>query len=136
MNMIEHGDKDDTNIDPKRGFATLRLWQLISPALPIGAYAYSQGLESAIEFGWVKDEDSAFHWMQGLLKHSLAHLDLPVLLRLFESWQHDDRNRVEQWNSFLLASRESAELLAEDQHLGDALRVILAGAHIDFKRDR
>ncbi|MEA3413120.1 MAG: urease accessory protein UreF, partial [Pseudomonadota bacterium] len=31
------------------------LWQLISPGLPIGAFAYSQGLETATETGWVRD---------------------------------------------------------------------------------
>jgi urease accessory protein len=38
--------------------ARLRLWQLLSPTLPIGAYAYSRGLEYAIAAGWVRDEMS------------------------------------------------------------------------------
>ncbi len=36
--------------------ALLGLMQLVSPALPIGAFAWSQGLESAFELGWVDRE--------------------------------------------------------------------------------
>ncbi|HRE56056.1 MAG TPA: urease accessory protein UreF, partial [Candidatus Competibacter sp.] len=46
-----------------------RLLQLCSPTLPVGAYAYSQGLESAVERGWVRDEAGAGDWIFGLLDH-------------------------------------------------------------------
>ena len=49
--------------DPR---ALLRLCHLVSPALPVGAYAYSQGLEYAVQAGWVSDEASTFDWLQGL----------------------------------------------------------------------
>jgi urease accessory protein len=104
----------------------LRLWQLISPALPIGAYAYSQGLEYAVEVKWITDETSAQAWILGQVKHTLSHLDIPVLKRLYNAWQNHDQQAVDYWNRFLLASRESAELLAEDRHLGDALARVLA----------
>ena len=42
---------------PTNGLPALRLMQLVSPALPIGAFTYSQGLEWAIETQWVKNED-------------------------------------------------------------------------------
>ena len=35
--------------------AELKLYQLISPSLPVGGFTYSQGLEWAIEKGWVTD---------------------------------------------------------------------------------
>lgn len=104
---------------------SLRLWQLISPTLPIGAYAYSQGLEYAIENAWIKDEASTQAWLQGILKHTLARLDLPVLIRLYHAWQANMIDTVDHWNRFLLANRESSELLAEDLHLGQALCIIL-----------
>ena len=62
--------------------AELRLWQLISPALPLGAYAYSEGLESAISLGWVYDRDSLRKWLQGVGEQQLATVDLVFLHRI------------------------------------------------------
>ena len=59
--------------------ARLRLWQLLSPALPIGAYAYSRGLEYAVAAGWVCDEAGAAEWIGGQLRHTVQGLDIPVL---------------------------------------------------------
>ena len=67
--------------------ALLRLLQLTSPALPIGAYAYSQGLEHAVHAGWVRDEETAGAWILGLLEDTLPCLEVPVLLRLHTAWQ-------------------------------------------------
>lgn len=108
--------------------ALLRLMHLVSPALPVGAYAYSQGLESAVELGWVHDIDSARDWLAGVVQHGLARLELPVLLRLLQAqndgdWQH--------WNQWLLAARETEELYLEDTQLGAALRKILVTLAID-----
>ena len=55
----------------------MRLLQLVSPALPIGAFAYSQGLEQAVTAGWVTTRPRPRDWMLGLLEHSFGTLDLP-----------------------------------------------------------
>ncbi len=81
----------------------LRLLQLCSPALPTGAFAYSQGLEFAVSAGWVNDKRSALDWIQGLLKNSLANLDVPVLSRLHKAWSTNDIKNVHYWNDFLHA---------------------------------
>lgn len=111
--------------DIKLQHAHLNLWRLISPALPVGAYAYSQGLEYAVDTGWVFDEDSASDWIIGLASHSLAALDVPVLKRLYRAWKDKDQPCVQYWCRFLLASRESSELVAEDRQLGMALATLL-----------
>ena len=103
----------------------LRLLHLASPALPIGAFHFSQGLEYAVECGWVKDESSALAWIEGLASASLTTLDLPVLERLRMAWRQDDTQGVLRWNAFLIASRETEELRAEDRHLGSALLRVL-----------
>jgi urease accessory protein len=103
----------------------LRLLHLASPALPIGAFHFSQGLEYAVECGWVKDEASALEWIKGLASASLTTLDLPVLERLRNAWRQDDTQDVLRWNAFLIASRETEELRAEDRHLGSALLRVL-----------
>ena len=39
--------------------ADVRLFQLISPTLPVGGFTYSQGLEWAVEEGWVHVSEGA-----------------------------------------------------------------------------
>jgi urease accessory protein len=108
-------------VDP----SLLRLLQLCSPALPIGAYAYSQGLEPAVQAGWVNDEASAGAWILGLLEHALPCLELPLLFRVMMAWRDGDDDALARWNELLFASRASAELRAEDQRLGSALARLL-----------
>jgi urease accessory protein len=105
--------------------AQLRLWQLVSPALPVGAYSYSQGLETAVETGWVRNEQQALAWIGGQLRRMLGALDLPVLLRMHKAWCDDDQAGLVLWNRWLLAARESAELYAEDCQMGGSLRKLL-----------
>jgi urease accessory protein len=106
--------------------ALLRLCHLVSPALPVGAYAYSQGLEFAVHAAWVTDEESTFEWLQGLSRHAVGTLDLPILLRLHRAWSAADDANVRFWTAQLIASRETSELRAEDIHLGRALSRVLA----------
>jgi urease accessory protein len=115
-----------TDVVPVSGIALTRLLQLVSPALPIGAFAYSQGLEQAVASGWVNDEASAAEWVVGLLEHSMGTLDLPVLERLIDAWRADDRPRVDQWTAWLAASRPTRETRAEERQLGAALARALA----------
>jgi urease accessory protein len=105
--------------------ALLRLCHLVSPALPVGAYAYSQGLEYAVHAGWITDEDSTWQWLDGLSRYAIGTLDLPILWRLYAAWSADDAAAIEQWNAQLIASRETQELRAEELHLGGALARVL-----------
>jgi urease accessory protein len=111
--------------------ASLRLWQLISPTLPIGAFAYSQGLEYAVEEGWISDEEAAAQWIIGLVNHSLSALDIPILSRLYNAWLANDMEKVVYWNNYLQASRESRELLIEDRQIGSALKQLLCDLELE-----
>jgi urease accessory protein len=116
---------------PESNLALLRLCQLVSPALPVGAYAYSQGLEYAVEAGWVHDEPSTLAWLRGVSRHAQGTLDLPVLLRMHCAWLAADSAGVESWTAHLLAARGTAEARAEERHLGQALARILCTLDID-----
>ncbi|MEQ6890500.1 urease accessory UreF family protein [Halomonas sp. CS7] len=101
--------------------ALLGLLQLVSPALPIGAFAFSQGLESAFELGWVSDEASLGEWLEGVLDDGLTRCELPALARLTRAWDEADGEAIAEWDAWLAANRETAELAAEDRRLGAAL---------------
>ena len=109
----------------------LRLCQLVSPALPIGAYNFSQGLEYAVHRGWAQDEASVQSWILGVAEHATGTLDIPLLLRMHDAWAGDDEQSARCWSSYLLASRESEELRAEERHLGRSLAKVLVSLEID-----
>ncbi len=110
---------------PTSPIPSLRLWQMISPAFPVGAYAYSTGLEAAVEACWVSDELSAKEWIVGQLTHNFVYLDAAVFIRVWDAFEKDDIATVNYWNGILLAFRETMELKQEDVHLGAALLKIL-----------
>lgn len=105
----------------------LRLLQLCSPALPIGAFAYSQGLEQAVERDWVTDVESLEDWLSGILLHPLAHTDLPLLARARTAWlDAAPEARAIELSELVLAHRESKELREEERQLGSSLARVLA----------
>lgn len=115
--------------------ALLRLLQLASPALPIGAFNFSQGLEFAIENGWIRTEQDAQNWILGLARHSMATLDVPMLLRLHAAWSVDDAELAHRLSAELVASRETMELRAEELHMGQSLAKIMVEFGFDAARE-
>ena len=97
-----------------------RLLQLASPALPVGAYSYSGGLEAAVEAGIVSDATSAERWIGDVLVHAIARMEAPVLWRMMR-----DSAELKHWNDFFLACRETAELRAETVQMGFSLTRLL-----------
>ena len=76
--------------------ADIRLYQLISPTLPVGGFTYSQGLEWAVEAQWVHDKATLKQWLQGLLDQSIGTLELPILLALAASAETRRRGGIYQ----------------------------------------
>ena len=104
----------------------LHLLQFASPALPIGGYSYSQGLETALEEGLVRDADSARAWIARCLDEVVARWDAPVLWRLLKAFAARDGDAVAQWGQCFLASRDTAELRAETVQMGYSLGRLIA----------
>jgi urease accessory protein len=121
----------------------LNLLHISSPALPIGAFAYSQGLEYTLEAGWCKNADDVEQWIKSVMVHGLGGVDLPILKRLHHAWsayfieqeeadeQVNEENSpivssnaqsLQEWNATLLAFRETKELYLEDIQVGDAFK--------------
>lgn len=105
--------------------ALLRLLQLASPALPVGAYSYSEGLEYAIEAGWVQDQDALRGWLRDGLYHGTAHLEAAVLVRVYDGCVAGNDAAVRQWDAWLSAARESEEMRAQSHDMGRSLLRLL-----------
>jgi urease accessory protein len=106
-----------------------RLLQLASPALPVGAYTYSQGLEWAVESGVIRDEASAGLWIADLLRHGIGRYEAPLVSALMAAWTATGTKEILDLNAEFLASRESAELRAETVQMGFSLRRLLRDLH-------
>jgi len=103
----------------------VRLLQLASPTLPVGAYSYSQGLEAAVEAHLVRDAASAEAWIGDVLAYAVARLEAPVWWRLHAAWSAGDATQVAHWNDIFRSTRESAELRAETLQMGYSLQRLL-----------
>ena len=105
-----------------------RLLQLASPTLPVGAYSYSQGLESAIEAGYVKDAETAREWIADVLEFSVARMEVQVLRAQIAA-------PSQEMNDFFIATRETAELRAETLQMGQALARLLKDLEVEVPID-
>ena len=111
---------------PASQLSLVRLLQLASPALPIGAYSYSQGLEWAVESGQVHDAESAQNWIGDVLEWVVTRGEAAVVWRLLDAAARGDRRAFATWNAWFRASRETAELRAETEQTGGSLSRLLA----------
>jgi urease accessory protein len=116
--------------------ALVRLLQLASPALPIGAYSYSQGLESAAARGRVSDAASACAWIGDMLELVVAPGEAAMLWRILQAAGRGDASAMIEWNDTFRASRETAELRAETEQMGGSLVRLITdlGLHDDAAR--
>lgn len=99
----------------------LGLLRLASPALPVGGFSYSEGLESAVEAGLVRDEAGAGDWLLQQLQLVLARSDAPVLARAHRAWQAGDTAAAAALNAWVTSTRETAEMRLQAEQMGRSL---------------
>ena len=100
----------------------LRLMWLASPALPVGGFSYSEGLEAAVDAGRVQGEAAVGDWLLDQLHLSLARADLPACAQAFRAWLSPwDAPRLQDLNDWVLATRESAEFRLQTEQMGRSL---------------
>lgn len=107
---------------PTRSAASLLqiLW-LASPALPVGGFSYSEGLEAAVDAGLVHDETSAATWLTDQLHLGLARSDLAVVAQAIPAWRRHDLVRVRELNQWVLQTRETLEFRLQTEQMGRSL---------------
>ncbi len=99
----------------------LQLIWLASPALPVGGFSYSEGLESAVESAGVTIEQAAADWISDQLHLTLARGDLAVMAQAIPAWREGDIERIKQLNDWVLQTRETSEFRAQTEQMGRSL---------------
>jgi len=101
--------------------ALLQLMWLASPALPVGGFSYSEGLESAVDAGHIGSEADAAAWLRDQLQLSLARSELAVCAKAFKAWQRDDAATIAELNTWVTTTRETMEQRQQTQQMGRSL---------------
>jgi urease accessory protein len=99
----------------------LQLIWLASPALPVGGFSYSEGLESAVDSAQVTTESSASDWLIDQLHLCLARGDLAVMAKAIPAWRRGDIHRVIELNQWVLHTRETHEFRLQTDQMGRSL---------------
>ncbi|MES2415519.1 MAG: urease accessory UreF family protein [Pseudomonadota bacterium] len=99
----------------------IQLIWLASPALPVGGFSYSEGLESAVESTAVDDESAAASWISDQLHLTLARGDLAVMAKAIPAWREDELPRLKALNDWVLQTRETSEFRAQTEQMGRSL---------------
>ena len=120
--MVTTGTESPSTTSPLTASTLMRLMWLASPALPVGGFSYSEGLEAAVEAGHVHDEASAGRWVLDQLVLSLGRADLPLVARAYGAWQANDLPRVSTLNDWVRCTRESSEFRQQTEQMGRSLR--------------
>ena len=98
--------------------ALLRLLQLASPALPVGAYSYSEGLETLVHSGVIQSASDLEHWLIQELRYGAVRVEAAIMLR---SHRASDLTQIHYWNDWLTATRETEELRSQSLQMGRSL---------------
>lgn len=128
---IEGTDSEMNTHSTSLSLPLLRLLQLCSVNMPVGAYTFSQGLETAVEEGWLTSYEETEDWIREVMNRAIAQCDLPVLQRQLSALSKDNDEQFSHWNNFILACRETSELRLTDTAQGLALVRVLKNLEID-----
>ena len=115
-----------------RQLARLRLYQLVSPALPVGAFSYSEGLEVLVQAGQVTSEQAMEDWLSAELRRGGVAIEaaaLAPLMGFMRAWKDGELQAEQELRSldqWLLVQRESAEVRAQQRQMGRSLLQLLA----------
>ncbi len=99
----------------------LRLLQLASPALPVGAFSYSEGLETLVQTQQLTTPEQLRHWLEQELTYGAIYLEAVVMLRSLQASATENWPQLLYWNHWLSASRETEELRLQSMQMGRSL---------------
>ena len=107
--------------------------QLVSPSLPVGAFSYSEGLEFMAQAKNISNESEVFNWLEGELLRGQLKIEaasLSPMMDCLDNWRtkrtSHGASQVYEWDSWLLALRDSKEIRSQQRQMGASLLKLLA----------
>ena len=117
----------------------LQLMWLASPALPIGGFSYSEGIEAGVDSACIATFKEANNWLVDQLHLTLARADLAVVAKAIAAWRRDDLDRIDELNNWVLQIRETSELRLQTEQMGRSMLDWLRkqpSFHVNFHVDK
>ena len=112
--------------------APLALLQLVSPALPVGAFSYSEGLEVLVQRGQLRSPQDVGDWLEAELRQGVVRLEtaaLEPMQQCLQQWQTgadaEAEAQLRDLDGWLLAQREALELRQQQRQMGRSLLQLL-----------
>jgi urease accessory protein len=128
MNLVTNPITKAVTISMPDSITLMRLLQLASSALPVGAYSYSEGLEYLVESGKINNSDSFTdascrlqHWLTQELCYGSIRMEAAILVRAYQAIASQDIDTLWYWNDWLSATRETEELRHQSWQMGQSL---------------
>jgi urease accessory protein len=103
----------------------LHLLQIASPALPVGAYSYSEGLEFLVDHGSIQTAADLAHWLEQELRFGAIRVEVAVMAQAYEASQNHQLEQIKHSNDWLSAFRETEELRQQGWQMGRSLLKLL-----------
>ena len=130
--------QDARGLEPSAHAPELLLAVWLSPSFPVGAFAYSHGLEWAVESGAVRDEASLRQWLTDLVEHGAGRADAVLLAESWRATRGADIARLLAVNELALALAPSAERRLESAQQGRSFMdaMLAAWSHPALERAR
>ncbi len=111
----------------------LEILQLVSPALPVGAFSYSEGFEFLAQTNKISNESHIFNWLEAELLRGKLRVEaasLSPLMDCLNEWQREKNQKskliVFQWDQWLMASKDSLEIRTQQKQMGKSLLQLLS----------
>lgn len=106
--------------------ALLRLLSWLSPAFPVGAFAYSHGIETAVDTGLIRSAADLEGWIGAIIAHGAGFADAVFLCHAWRAAASGDGESLRRVQSCAAAFRGSAEAALENSAQGRAFLIALA----------
>ena len=121
MHMYRHDTTTMTVASITTDASLLQLIWLASPALPVGGFSYSEGLEAAVDKELINSEESATRWLVDQLHLSLSRADLPIVAQAVPAWRVENLSRIASLDAWVLQSRETSESRQQTVQMGRSM---------------
>lgn len=113
--------RSQPNKTPLPASSLLQLMWLASPALPIGGFSYSEGIEAGVDSAYIATFSKANDWLIDQLYLTLARADLAIAAKAIAAWRRGDLTRIEELNNWVLQTRETSELRLQTEQMGRSM---------------